>query len=351
VRCLNEFKQWMIAQGFQSCTASTAVITLSGVLRYAIAQGRVRWRFPTPIQLQGERAWKATSPRYRALLRGWLSSLSLRGYATSTLATYKCGTLRFGAHLAKKGVEVSGVTPEVLLDWMAHERGRGLAAQTIRDWLRISRVFYAWLRKRGIVSEDPFADVPRMRLRHSVPEHFSESEMVRVVEHARTRRDRAIMEVFYATGCRVGEIAGIDLVQVCLQSRLIRCMGKGRKERLLFLNRPSVRAIRAYLPERQEILKRYRKEGEPALFLGRLSKRLTVRFMGAVVRSVIRQAGLTGSAHKIRHSFATHLLNRGASFRSVMDLMGHSTPEITAHYAQPSKAYIRKAYRKACPRR
>ncbi len=351
VRRIDEFRQWLTRSGFSVDTANCAVKSLRRFARFAHDCGRVRWSLLTQSQKRIARAWNATTPSFRKLLCSWLDSLSISNYTPSTIGGYRRAALLFGNHLARHGTELPDLTPDILSSWIALGRQQGLCASTIRSRFTSARSFYTWLRKRGIVSRDPFHDTPRIRVIPPIPHHFSEAEMLQLIHHARTTRERAIIEVLYASGCRVGEATAIDLRQTCLRTRTIRCIGKARKERILFLNRPAVRAIRAYLPERAEILRKKRITDQTALFIGNQGKHFAPSYLGCIVTRVIRRAALQGSGHIIRHSFATHLLNRGATFASVMALLGHKTPRITSQYAQLLPDYIRRAYRKAKPRR
>jgi site-specific recombinase XerD len=176
------------------------------------------------------------------------------------------------------------------------------------------------------------------------------------------RRDRAILELFYASGLRLSELVGLDVDDVNLSAKMVRVLGKGRKERIVPFNTSSVTAIRAYLADR-ELLRRGRGPLSKAptekgartrnpLFVNYRGGRLTVRSVDRLVRRYVAasSARLGISAHALRHSFATHLLQRGADLRAIQELLGHARLSTTQRYTHVNAAQLLEVYRQAHPR-
>ena len=178
------------------------------------------------------------------------------------------------------------------------------------------------------------------------------------------RRDRAVLELFYASGLRLSELGSLDLEDVSLSSRMVRALGKGGKERIVPCTRPAVAAIRAWLPDRRSLMdsaatrtvrprrRRARHTPDDPLFVNKHGGRLSVRSIDRLVRKYAQQAAtrLGISPHALRHSFATHLLDAGADLRSIQELLGHSSISTTQRYTHVSTAQITNVYRKHHPR-
>jgi integrase/recombinase XerC len=166
------------------------------------------------------------------------------------------------------------------------------------------------------------------------------------------RRDRAILELLYASGLRLSEVEALDLEDVDLTGRMVRVMGKGGKERLVPFNRPAARALRAWLRDRAAILARGRGDARDPLFVNYRGTRLTGRSIDRLLRRhVVRAAIQTGvSPHALRHSFATHLLQRGADLRTIQELLGHARLSTTQRYTHVNMRQLADAYRQAHPR-
>jgi integrase/recombinase XerC len=197
-----------------------------------------------------------------------------------------------------------------------------------------------------------------------LPARLDEGEMARMLEAPDGatplgRRDRAILELFYASGLRLGELVGLGLEDVDLSSRLVRVLGKGGKERIVPFNRATAAALRAWLADRETLVRRGaapprprgRAAAEP-LFLnyqgGRLSARSVDRLVRRYVSATSTRYGI--SPHALRHSFATHLLERGADLRAIQELLGHARITTTQRYTHVSAAQITELYRKTHPR-
>ena len=240
------------------------------------------------------------------------------------------------------------------------------------------RAFVRYLRREGLVEGDPGALVATPRVEDTLPAHLDIDEMSRLLEMPDLaaplgRRDRAMLELMYASGLRLSELVGLDLDHVNLSGRMVRVRGKGGKERVVPFNHSAERALRAYLKDRpdleREALRQRAGPGRPApkdpparpaarrsaasgpLFLnfrgGRLSGRSVDRLLRRYVSMCSARFGI--SPHALRHSFATHLLERGADLRSIQELLGHAQLSTTQRYTHVSAAQLIEVYRKAHP--
>jgi len=241
------------------------------------------------------------------------------------------------------------------------------------------RAFARYLRREGLIAGDPGAMVATPKFESKLPAHLEIDEMTALIETPNTqsplgRRDRAMLELFYASGLRLSELVGLDLDNVNLGSRLVRVLGKGSKERIVPFNQSAADALRAYLKDRpvieQQALRQ--KEGPPKssarvgaprrqprgsagaspLFLNARGGRLTGRSVHRLVRLYVSQCSVRYgiSPHALRHSFATHLLERGADLRAIQELLGHAQLSTTQRYTHVSAAQLIDVYRRAHPR-
>ena len=249
-----------------------------------------------------------------------------------------------------------------------HARGNSRASSARK--LAAVRSFTRFLRRVGAMEGDAGALVGTPKREHKIPRHLTMDEMAALLDtpDAATplgRRDRAMLELFYASGLRLSELVGLDLEDVNLTSRLVRVLGKGGKERLVPFNRSTGDAIRAYLPDRHAMTmsastarddRRDRPRGvrraPDPLFVNYRGGRLTGRSVHRLVRRYVSlcSARMGISPHALRHSFATHLLERGADLRAIQELLGHAQLSTTQRYTHVNVAQLMSAYKKAHPR-
>jgi integrase/recombinase XerC len=250
-----------------------------------------------------------------------------------------------------------------------HKRGNSRSSAARK--LAAIRTFGKYLRREGAIEGDPAALVGTPKREQRLPAHLAEAEMSRLLEMPDPatplgRRDRAIMELFYASGLRLSELVGLGLEDENLSSRVVRVLGKGGKERIVPFNRTTEAALRDWMKDREEIVVavadsrfavrkvagvKSRRSMEP-LFLnyrgGRLSTRSVDRLVRKYVASCSARFGI--SPHALRHSFATHLLERGADLRVIQELLGHARLSTTQRYTHVNSAQLLDAYRKAHPK-
>jgi len=220
------------------------------------------------------------------------------------------------------------------------------------------RTFARWLRREGWMGSDPAGMAATPRREQTIPAHLSVEEMGRLLETADRslplgRRDQAILELFYASGLRLSELVGLNLEDVNLHGRMIRVLGKGRKERLVPVSQTAADAIRTYLRDREGLVRGVlERPREAPLFVNYRGQRLTGRSVHRLVRKYVAMcsARFGLSPHALRHSFATHLLERGADLRGIQELLGHARLSTTQRYTHVNTAHLLDVYRQAHPR-
>ena len=238
---------------------------------------------------------------------------------------------------------------------------RGNSRASAARKLAALRTFARYLRREGILEGDPASLVGTPKREQRLPAHLGEAEMSKLLEmpdtsHSLGRRDRAILELFYASGLRLSELVSVNVDDINLSSRIVRVLGKGRKERLVPFNRPTEAAIRAWLKDWGSLgapapQAKSRKTRMP-LFLNYQGSRLSTRSVDRIVRKYVAQCSTRFgiSPHALRHSFATHLLQRGADLRAIQELLGHARLSTTQRYTHVNAAQLLEAYRKSHPK-
>jgi integrase/recombinase XerC len=260
-------------------------------------------------------------------------------------------------------------------EFLADLTRRGNTRASAARKLAAIRTFGRYLRREGVLAGDPAALVGTPRREQRLPAHLGEAEMTTLLEmpdvsRALGRRDRAILELFYASGLRLSELVGLDIGDVNLGGRMVRVLGKGGKERIVPFNRSTEAALRAWLRDRESVAAeseprtasresrqegskpRIRRPERTPLFLnyqgGRLSTRSVDRLVRKYVAACSTRFGI--SPHALRHSFATHLLERGADLRAIQELLGHARLSTTQRYTHLNAAQLLETYKKAHPK-
>ena len=237
---------------------------------------------------------------------------------------------------------------------------RGNSRSSAARKLAALRTFARYLRREGVLDNDPASLVGTPKRDQRLPAHLGEAEMSKLLDIPDTsnplgRRDRAILELFYASGLRLSELVGVNVDDVNLSSRIVRVLGKGRKERLVPFNRTAEASIRTWLADWSSLVKpaaATRKKKSDPLFLNYQGTRLSTRSVDRIVRKYVAQCSTRFgiSPHALRHSFATHLLQRGADLRAIQELLGHARLSTTQRYTHVNAAQLLEAYRKAHPK-
>ncbi len=252
--------------------------------------------------------------------------------------------------------EPSAITTVELRGYVAAMHEAGYAKTTIARRLASLRSFFRFGQREGWTNSNPAKPLRNPRKPRSLPHFLSTDDIGRLLESppafgVQGRRDRAILETLYSAGLRVSEVVGLDDEDIDFAGSVLRVRGKGKKERLAPIGSFAIKAIRTWLAERKSVTPDKPAPKRP-LFINRFGKRLTTRSVARMLEKYLRQTGLDSrtTPHTLRHSFATHLLDRGADIRSVQELLGHKSLVTTQIYTHVSTANLRAAYEKAHPR-
>jgi len=272
-----------------------------------------------------------------------------------TVRNYTHDLLDFFSYLKSKKISsLNEVDKQVLRGYLSHLMKEGFARVSISRKLSAIRSFYRYLLREELVATSPIADTSSPKLDKRLPKFLTLEEAVRLLEApdsstALGQRDRALMELLYASGLRVSELVSLDLEQINLETNEIRVWGKGAKERMVLMGKPAAAALASYLSQgRPRLLGK--KKGY-ALFLNRDGGRLTERSIQRILRKYTRVAGIKKRVHPhlLRHTFATHLLDGGADLRVVQELLGHASLVSTQIYTHVTQSRARKVYLSAHP--
>ena len=280
-----------------------------------------------------------------------------RGLSAHTIKSYRSDLLQFAAFLEDSlGIErLDKVDVLAIRAFLAELHQNGIARSSTARKLASIRTFFRYLTREGKLDKNPARLVSTPRLDQKIPPRLEQSEVERLLECPDPttelgRRDRAMLELLYATGVRVGELVALDLARVDLDNMLVRVDGKGGKERIVPYGEVASEAIRLYLNDRRELVRLGR--GTDALFLNARGGRLTARSVRRLLERYLRDAALTSalSPHSLRHAFATHLLERGCDLRSIQELLGHQSLSTTQKYTNLSTQRLLDVYEKTHPK-
>ncbi|MGQ0553622.1 MAG: tyrosine recombinase XerC [Planctomycetota bacterium] len=299
-----------------------------------------------------------TDPKVNSMLDSYLAELqSARQASPHTLRAYRGDLQALLSFAARQGV----TDPRLIDTLLLREFLASLVAPSRATLARkqaVFRGFFQWLATTGRITRDPAAALRTPRRARTLPRTLDQASIEALlaapdVSQRAGLRDRALLEALYSSGMRIEECHRLSLADLDLGGGSLRLMGKGRKERLGLLGTQARAAVAAWLPERERLLQQLRKTQQEALFLNlRDGGRLTVRSMARLVKHYALQAGLPSdvSPHTLRHSFATHLLDRGADLRIVQELLGHASLSTTQIYTHVSIGRLREVYEHSHPR-
>jgi len=289
-----------------------------------------------------------------------------RDVSPNTVKAYERDLTDFVAFLSKHyGTESwswEGVDRLAMRGFLAHLSHRGAGKRTLARTLSGVRGFYRWMHRNELVEANPASAVSAPKLDRYLPAYLDRVQIDLLFQIAEARamegafagvRNLAILELFYSTGMRLSELQGLSRGDLDLVSQQVKVRGKGRKERIVPVGDHAVLALRNYEAKRDELLRNAGPHAErTAYFLARTGRRMGVRMIQKVVSAFLAQidedAGL--SAHSLRHTFATHLLDNGADLRAVQELLGHASVSTTQIYTHTSVERLKQVYQKAHPR-
>jgi len=279
-----------------------------------------------------------------------------RGLSPNTISSYRRDLLKFIRFCGARGKEgFSRIRRDEILEFLLEEKKRGLVPRSLSRCLVSIRMFFRFLTAEGYLKEDVTEVLESPHLWKVLPRVLSIDEVDRLFTRPAPRtppglRDRAIMELLYGSGLRASELVGLKVADVNLQSGFVRCRGKGSKERIVPLGSQARRAIERYLADgRPHFLK---SRPEEALFLTRRGRGMTRGWLWEIVRRTVRAAGISKkvSPHTLRHSFATHLLSRGADLRVIQEMLGHANISTTQIYTHVDREHLKTVHRRFHPR-
>jgi integrase/recombinase XerD len=280
-----------------------------------------------------------------------------RGLAGNTVLAYGRDLDRFGLWVAGGGL-ADYLRPSVreLTNYLSHLRDEKLAPPSIARHLVALKVFYRFLRLEERVEQSSVELLSSPALWERIPHVLSPESVEKLLaaplpEDRFFLRDRALLETLYATGSRASEVVHLKLADLHLDSGFCKCVGKGSKQRVVPLGQPAVKALRAYLADSRPGLVRAAPDAV-CVFVSRGGKALTREMLWNLVKKYTLRAGLSGrvSPHTLRHSFATHLLARGADLRTVQELLGHANIRTTQHYTHVDRDRLQAVHRQFHPR-
>jgi len=286
------------------------------------------------------------------LERSWAEN----GLARPTQESYRHDLEGFSRWLQGRGVSLLSVKRQDLFDYLSERSGQHYAARSNARLLSALRSFYAQQLRFGIIKEDPTALLELPKLRKGLPKALSESEVEALLNGPDVStdiglRDRAMIELMYATGLRVSELVGLPSTAINLRQGVLRVMGKGSKERLVPLGEESQDWLERYLQQARPVLAQ--KKNLAYLFMGPRAEPVTRQQFWSLIKKTAVQAGIDPekvSPHGLRHSFATHLLNHGADLRALQMLLGHSSLSTTQIYTLVAKEGLKRLHQAHHPR-
>jgi len=305
-----------------------------------------------PGDMQGHLSDGVASPELSAFLD---YARVEKGLASNSIASYRRDLLKFTAFLRYRSVALESVTRDDIRDFLAELVKNGLTARSRARHLVSVRNFFRFLLKDGRIRSDAAAEIDLPQVGLSLPQHLAEGEVDALLAQpdgstAAGLRDKAMLELLYATGLRVSELVNLRWEDFDLNLGILRCVGKGSKERLIPVGKSALKAVEAYVRSGRPPLLKNR--AMSFLFLNRRGGRLSRVGFWKILAQYGREAGITMplTPHLVRHSFATHLLERGADLRSIQLLLGHSDISTTQIYTHVMKERLRQVYRTHHPR-
>jgi integrase/recombinase XerD len=299
----------------------------------------------------------------RSDIESFLNYLGIeKGFSENTVAAYHndlnqmAGWAEEDARRRNSGSNWQDFNRQSMLSYMLWLKGRNYAPTTMARKVAAAKSFFDFMLEEGRITKDPTDDLPTPKIGRSLPKAISSAQAMQLLEQPyklhslEAHRDRAMLQLLYASGVRVSELINLNLGDVDLKAGSVRCLGKGRKERLIPIHHKAVVAISEYIEESRP--KMARGSEERAMFLNRRGERLTRQGFWQKIKEYAKTAKLDTSItpHTLRHSFATHMLSGGADLRSVQELLGHANISTTQVYTHLTSDHVRKTYQKSHPR-
>jgi integrase/recombinase XerD len=295
----------------------------------------------------------------KAQIDAFLNHLAVeKGFSGNTVAAYRNDLYQLVGFLDQQGL-ASGwpqVTLEALSGYVLQLKDKGYSLTSLARKVAAVKSFFGFLTEEGTVAQDITEALVSPRVGRRLPKPLTEEEVERLLgetlkgETPEAKRDRAMLELLYATGMRVSELVSLKLGDVNLMQGFVRCLGKGNKERIIQIHEEAMAAVRGYLKEaRPKLLSG---DHEQALFVNVRGEQLTRQGFWLILKEHAHRAGIrkTVTPHTLRHSFATHMLRRGAPLRNVQEWLGHASIATTQIYTHLTDEHVRETYERSHPR-
>jgi len=283
---------------------------------------------------------------------------SHKQYSHHTVEAYKRDVLQFfeffNLNESSGQKKVNHLTKQDIRDFISSLIRYGMSKKSAQRKIAALKSYFSYLNKEKVIQKNPVSGIPLPKQEKVLPQFLQEHEISEILKKINTDtpsgiRDRAIIELFYSTGIRLSELSGLNIHDIDFHAGTVRVLGKGAKQRIVPIGKVASCAVRAYLSKKEELFK---VRDDKAVFLNRFGKRLSNRGIQLRVNKwltmVSEKKGL--SPHILRHSFATHLLDRGADLQAVKELLGHSSLSTTQMYTHLSTSRLKKIYKQAHPR-
>ncbi len=279
-----------------------------------------------------------------------------RGLAKNTLESYGRDVKQFQLYMQNLHLElIKDSNKNMIQQYLETLQTKGRAVSTISRNIAAIKAFYQYLVKEHYLEDDPAQSLDTPKVEKKLPKILSIHEVEQLLKQPNIKssgglRDRAMLELLYATGIRVSELIALNISDVNLDMGYIKCYGKGSKDRIVPLGSIAVKAVHDYIIKGR--LKVVRTYDEPALFINHHGARLTRQGFWKIIKKYAQEAGIVKdiTPHTLRHSFATHLLENGADLRSVQEMLGHADISTTQLYTQIMKNPLKEVYDKSHPR-
>ena len=270
------------------------------------------------------------------MLKAFLSAKEVEGRSQKTLARYEYICKRA---LKKIGVPIRDISVFHLRKFLAEEKARGIADSTLDGTREVLSSLFGWLHKEGLIKMNPTGNLGTIKIQKKVRKPYSQTDIEKLKECCKTSRDKAIVCILLSTGCRISEICGLDRDSLDFVNKEVTVLGKGNKERTVFLDDVCIMCLTRYLNER--------KDNEPALFIGKRRERLEPGGVREMLRVLANKAGVENvHPHRFRRTLATNLIDHGMELQNVSQILGHERLDTTMKYIYTSKGDLKNQYRK-----
>lgn len=293
------------------------------------------------------------------LVRSFLEYLEVeKNYSGHTIQSYATDLNAFGKYIANRCIDPpAGISKDVLRGYLSLLYDEGYSRKSIARKVASLRSFLKFLKRRRFILSNPAVGLATPKLEKRLPGFLDEPSVRRMLDmpdRSTTNglRDAAILEVFYSTGIRLSELVNLNVGDIDRRGRLVKVTGKGRKQRIIPIGQKAIHAVDQYVNSRKSALSAGSVDEATALFLAENGKRIYPQIVGNIVKRYISKVSDLEkmSPHVLRHTFATHLLNRGADLKAVKDLLGHESLSTTQVYTHVTTERLKKVYHQSHPK-